>query len=340
MKKIAFLLSLLFAIGCNAPSETPTNSGGDTVPTSLPEGPLLGETAGDTPTIFAPGFISTLDNELNGLFSPDGKEFYYSLDAPRGDFRVIAVSQQDAEGRWSEPRVADFSGKYSDVDPQMTPDGQRIYFCSRRPRTPGDTLPRDYDIWYVDRQAVSWGEAVRLGATVNTERNDWYCSSTAGGNLYYATWDDERKTDDIFRVVVSEKGLERENIGGGVNTPFAEFDPFIAPDESYLIFAGYRPDAGFGGIDLYISYRVDGAWSEAQNLGPEINSGGKDYCPWVTTDGQYFFFTSMRTETAYPGSETVTLAGLRTKMRSMDNGLGNVYWVKADFIERMRPAAE
>lgn len=37
---------------------------------------------GITPEIFAPGFISTENREFNSVFTPDGKEFYYSNQTP------------------------------------------------------------------------------------------------------------------------------------------------------------------------------------------------------------------------------------------------------------------
>ena len=335
MNRIILCLPLLFFISCTTPESESIPDSGGIEPKAMPSGPYLGETAENTAKRFAPGFISTPENELNGLFSPDGKEFFYSIDAPRGEFAVILISRQDAEGNWSEPEIAPFSGHYSDVDPLMSPDGKRIFFCSKRPR-PGNEEPRDADIWYVDRQGDGWSDPIHLDSTVNTTRNDWYCSSTHDGVLYYSTWDDERKTDDIFRVVPTENGYQREKIGEEVNTYNAEFDPFIAPDESYLIFSSWRQE-GLGNVDLYISFQVDGNWTPAKNMGEIVNSPARDYCPWVSPDGQDLFFTSMRTETAYPGMENPTVDGLRNKIRSLDNGMGNVYWVKTDDIEAMRP---
>lgn len=37
---------------------------------------------GMTPEIFAPGFISTGKAELNSVFTPDGREFYFAIYTP------------------------------------------------------------------------------------------------------------------------------------------------------------------------------------------------------------------------------------------------------------------
>ena len=77
-----------------------------------------------------------------------------------------------------------------------------------------------------------------------------------------------------------------------INTEHYEADVFIAPDESYMIFCAVRPD-GFGRGDLYISFNDGGGnWTEAKNMGDLINSNGHELCPFVSPDGQYFFYTS------------------------------------------------
>lgn len=48
---------------------------------------------------------------------------------------------------------------------------------------------------------------------------------------------------------------------------FNDHDPFIAPDESCLIFSSNRP-GGYGSNDLYISFRNDNdTWTAPRNMG-------------------------------------------------------------------------
>jgi len=125
--------------------------------------------------------------------------------------------------------------------------------------------------------------------------------------------------DDLYRsrLVNGEYG-EPENLGAAINTDdYEEYAPFVDPDEDYLIFASNRP-GGFGGNDLYISFQnPDGSWTEPRNMGDTINSGAGDTIPYVSPDGEYFFFITRR-------------AG--------DRGY-NPYWVDAQIIEDLRPPA-
>ncbi len=65
--------------------------------------------------------------------------------------------------------------------------------------------------------------------------------------------------------------------------------PFIAPDESYLLFSS---DRNTGRQSLFISFRrSDGSWTEAHGLGEAINSQKGERFPYVSPDGKYLFFT-------------------------------------------------
>src|SRR5206468_9307685 len=98
----------------------------------------------DKPSIFGEGVISTGDYESHPAFTPDMKTIYFLKDSPDFFFWTIFVSDFQ-DGRWSEPRVAPFSGQYKDADPFITADGSKLFFISNRP-VPGKAH-RDLDIW-------------------------------------------------------------------------------------------------------------------------------------------------------------------------------------------------
>jgi Tol biopolymer transport system component len=126
------------------------------------------------------------------------------------------------------------------------------------------------------------------------------------------------------------------NKQNGISTTSHEVDPFIAPDESYLIFASDRP-GGYGEADLYICFRQsDGTWPKAQNMGPSINTKTGELCPSVSPDGKYLFFSSNRS--LYPNySETpITYAEKERILNSPGNGNPDIYWVDAKIIEELK----
>jgi Tol biopolymer transport system component len=287
------------------------------------------------PSIFGKGVISTGDFDSHPAFTPDGKTLYFLRSTPNFNFWTILVSRFE-RGTWSMPEVAPFSGRYSDADPFVTSDGMRFYFISNRPVT--GKQKQDLDIWVMEREGTGWGEPKNLGAPVNSEGSEWYPTFTREGTLYFGSdrAGGKGRTDLYRSRLVNGKYAEPENLGDVINTQFNEFEPYIAPDESYLIFmAGGRPD-GLGGFDLYISYNRQGQWMKPVNLGDKINSAGNEYSPMISPDGNYFFWASTRAFTDKPLEKRMTYSELTTRLRSAGNGLGDIYQIDISAVKILR----
>lgn len=281
------------------------------------------------PTIFGTGVISTGDFDSHPAFTPDGKTLYFVRSAPTFNFWTIVVSHYK-NNRWTEPEVLSISGQYRDADPFITSDGKRFYFISDRPKgaTPTKDEERSLDIWFMEREGSGWGKPQNIGAPINSPGHEWYPTVALDGTIYFGSDRAGGKgRTDIYRSrLVDGKYTEPENLGDAINTPYDEFEPYIAPDQTYLIFMATRPD-GHGGSDLYLSYQRDGVWIKAVNLGDKINSSGSEYSPLVTPDGKYFFWTSSRTLNPSSQTKRLTYTDLVTKLRSPGNGLGDIYQI-------------
>ena len=286
--------------------------------------------AATTPELFAPGTISTSANELNAAFSPDGRTLYFTRTlGDGGRFGVILVTHKLPNERWATPAVAPFSGRFADYDPSVSPDGSRLFFISNRPRTAdGRTPERDFDIWVVERAGNEWGAPRNLGAPVNGDGDELYPSVAADGALYFSSCGrrDSRGRCDLYRSRPrDDRYLEPESLGDSVNTPASETDAYVAPDQSYLVYAVYgRADAAGNG-DLYVSFNSGGVWSAARHLGPEINTVAREYCPVVSPDGKHLYFTSQHGVPDVPRSRALTYTELGDSLSGVRNGFGNIY---------------
>jgi Tol biopolymer transport system component len=281
------------------------------------------------PTVFAEGVVSTDESESHPAFTPDGETLYFLKNSPSFNFWTIVVTRFK-NNRWSAPEVAPFSGQYRDADPFITTDGSQFYFISDRPAAPqsGTNEQRSLDIWVMKKSGAGWSAPVNLGVPVNSGGDEWYPTVAADGTLYFGSDRAEGKgRTDLYRArLVNGKYAVPENLGDSVNTQFDEYEPYIAPDQSYLIFMAARPD-GRGGSDLFISYQKNGAWTKAVNLGDKINSSASEYSPKVSPDGRYFFWTSTRGFGSTPQPKRLTYQELTTKLRSPRNGLGDIYQI-------------
>jgi Tol biopolymer transport system component len=281
--------------------ETPKLTAGEK--TGL-QGPYLGQNPpGLEPRIFAPGVVSTVGNfEFAITFTPDGRELYFTRRSDGGGQNTIMVSRWEQDG-WSAPEEAAFCKDFPSNEPYITPDGKRLYFGCRRQR-PG-TDQADYGIWVTERTAGGgWGEARYYGLGM-------YVSASRSGDLYMTDIFNSAG-GGIVRYLSSGGTLSLpEKLGGGVNAPRNGDHAFIAPDGSLIVFDSYFRPGGQGGEgDLWVCFKKpDGTWTEALNLGDTINTPATNFCPSLSPDGKYVFYSTCR----------------------------DIYWVSAEVIERLRP---
>lgn len=253
--------------------------------------------------IFSPGVISDEKWQWRLTFTPDGRTAYFSESDgffPASRKATIYMSRL-RDGAWSTPETAPFSGTHSDMDPFVTPDGERLYFSSIRPS--GGVEKPDLDLWMVEKRGSGWSEPVRLGPEVNSDADELYASASADGTIYFASGPlapAPGQHFDIYRATRAGAGFAaRQALGAGVNTqpsssdvtPVAawEFNPEISADGTLLVFASLRP-GGHGLGDLYASRLVNGEWSAAVNLGPPVNTAADEYHPTLSRDGLRLYF--------------------------------------------------
>ena len=259
------------------------------------EGPYMGQTPpGLIAEPFAPGIISTDGWELEGVFAPGMNEFYYTTNNGKGTpITVIGFRQEN--NVWNKYLEFKRKGEIT-----FSPDGSRMHMAKG----------------YKDREGNGWSERKSLGPMF--DRKDWgimRLSASAKGSYVF----DDFKNNDTIRIS-SIKDKERQvpkKMGAMVNTGKFTAHPFIAPDESYLIWDSKR-EGGFGDSDLYISFRQeDDSWGPAINMGDTVNSDKWDAYASVTPDGKYILFN-----------------------RGIDDNNDNVdiYWVDAQIIETLRSA--
>jgi Tol biopolymer transport system component len=288
--KIFVLLPLLATAACGAA-------------VSPPQDAPQGADAAVEATHFSPGVISDHRWQYRITFTPDGDTAYFAVADgffPAVRRSSIHVSHRTADGAWSAPAVAAFSGTHTDIDPFVTPDGRRLYFSSIRPVD--GVLKPALDIFYMERTSAGWSDPIRLGPEINSERDELYPSLDASGTLYFASGP-FRPTPgegwDIYSAPPRGDGFAPRAPVAAVNTRLPwnpedptqdwEFNPEVSADGRILVFASLRP-GGHGSGDLYVSHRQGGEWSAPVNLGPAVNSSHDEFHPTLSRDGRTLYF--------------------------------------------------
>jgi ankyrin repeat protein/Tol biopolymer transport system component len=278
---------------------------------------------GVSPEVFALGIVSTVEIEHGNITtSPDGSEIFWTssykppvIYGSSGSFKVW--SSKRVGNQWSAPKLSFLTKNEITTDdvPFISPDGKRMIFMSRRSiYSDGNDEMKEY-YWYVDKTNNGWTEPKLLDATINDLQIRWQVSISKSRTLFFcASRPDGKGGSDIYMSKLTDgKYLKPENLGDSVNSKAEEVAPFIAPDESYILFSKEsRTDRSLKS-GLYVAYRnSEGTWTKPVYLGDEINQGGAS-CPYISPDGKYLFFNSGR------------------------NGNYDIYWVSAKIIEELRP---
>ncbi|WP_420386566.1 hypothetical protein [Roseivirga sp.] len=259
-------------------------------------GPYLGQKPpGLTPEPFAPGLVTTQRWEYSGVFSPDMKEFYFLRQPADSSEKQEFVVHKNEGNKWQETVISSRQGQ-----PFVSPDGKTMHLGRR----------------FKERQKNGeWSELKRLESPFDSLPIMRLTASSKGTYFF-----DEFKRDftgDIrYSRLVNGKYEAPRLLHKGINAG-GSFHPFIAPDESYLLFDSKR-EGGFGDSDIYVSFRQqNGEWGDPINLGDKINTEAWEASASVTPDGKYLFFNRNM------GSENY---------ENVD-----IFWISMQVVENLRP---
>lgn len=171
--------------------------------------------------------------------------------------------------------------------PAITADDQTIIF-TRRANTE--------DFFISQKNEDSWSPSIPLSSAINTPGNEGaQCISPDGQYLFFAGCgraDGLGKCDIYYAKKVGEKWSTPQNLGTPINSQYWESQPTISADGKTLYFVSDRK-GGYGSYDIYKStYTGAGKWSTPQNLGPNINTAGEEFSPFIHADNQTLYFCS------------------------------------------------
>jgi hypothetical protein len=287
MRKPSFFLILVFAMLLNACNTKKQHSKDSDSPTI--KSPYLGQkTPGLIPELFAPGIVSTEEyREASGVFTPNMKEFYFVKYGGKYEKRTLVVIQYKNH-KWGSESVVS-----TDIThPFISTDGTIMYSRNK----------------YMDRTDSGWSEVKSLEEPFK-DIPIMRLSSSAKGTYYFDFAEMEGDGYIRYSRLIDGKREEPQKMSKEINNGKWIAHPFIAPDESYLIWDAEK-EGGYGDNDLYISFRKkDGSWGAAINMGDKINSVFQENGARMTPDEKYLFF----------------------------NRQSNIFWVDAQIIETIRP---
>ncbi len=290
---LAFSASLLFAPHAVA-------SGGQAQPVKLAPG-----------AINQPGQIT-----LTPAFTPDGLTAYFpqSECAQIGPCPQTLRISQKIDGVWqvSEAFPLPQMGR---IDwPSITPDGKYllISWSADRAKYADLDVEEDFDLYRLDLTKadavpepldIIYGEAAdinrpRSGAIKRLRyvHNETSPQMTLDGDLYFWTERfDAVGERDIFILPQEDDGNYdiAKPLPAPINSTGRDNHAWVSP-AGELMFITYNERGGEGRADIFVSRKIDGTWTEPENLGPHLNGPASDIAAKMTPDKSDIVFTSTR----------------------------------------------
>lgn len=181
-----------------------------------------------------------------------------------------------------------FNDEKSNFNPVISSDGKSFAFM---------VSLKFYDaVMFSKLINGKWTSSVNITPEVQLDGKIYISCLSADGKVLLLSKNDNYNSDIYESLLNGSKWTPAVKLGKNINTKYWESHGFISEDGNQMIFSSDRP-GGFGGLDLYISQKVNGEWGPAVNLGPEINTQFNEDRAFLINNGETLFFSSQGHQT-------------------------------------------
>ncbi len=173
-----------------------------------------------------------------------------------------------------------FTSKRKDSDESMSPSGlafEKVYYSNKD-------------------ENGNWTKAEEIQGEVNANLNTAGVALSGDGEklIVFKTDPDDWSVGNLFESEEIDGAWTKPKLlNQNINSPgYIETGASISLDGNTIYFSSNRP-GGLGGFDLYrVKKLPNGNWSQAMNLGPNINTKKNDKAPFIHPNGFSLFFSS------------------------------------------------
>jgi len=184
---------------------------------------------------------------------------------------------------------------YDDYAMYILPNDTLVIFTSKRPTNIGGiTSPYDgeyyEDVYFASKNKDTFGKSYNPGRQINTENPDACVGISTDGSIIYLYSD--INSGDIFTTRFIDGKWLKPSYYYPVNSEFKETNLAFAENGKYLYFVSNRTGT-FGGKDIFfMKMNSDSTFSEAINLGENINSVYDEDCIFINESNDSLYFSS------------------------------------------------
>jgi outer membrane protein OmpA-like peptidoglycan-associated protein len=264
----------------------------------------------------APGFIGTpervwVDNvsDINSEFDDygpsvmtDGSQIIFSSNRKNsrtpnqaGIYDSDVYFSDLVNGKWVAPKPVDggINTGEEEASSMISYDGTKMLIYR-------SNTEKGMDVFESKLKGLKWSAPEDFSVNINTKDNQTFASYSYDDVIIYYVNDrvlgeSESGTDIYFSGAIDKKSRK---YGSGqplsnVNSKFNEGPIYMHPNGRVMYFCSEGHNS-MGGMDIFMSRKKQGQWSEPVNLGYPINSPYDDMFFGVTASGKYAYIASNR----------------------------------------------
>lgn len=218
---------------------------------------------------------------------------------PQGAVKVTPASDAyppilESDG-WQDPvpLTSGVNTAGGEDSPFVMPDGKTLYFFF----TPNVTVPAEKQLLdrvtgiYVSKMVNgSWSDAKRVILQDQGRLALDGCACVQGGVIWFCSAREGYSGVNIFTANASGSSwCCWTNAGNLLNRDYGVGEVHLTADGNRLYFHSSRA-GGEGGLDIWVSERVNGTWQEPIDV-EAVNTAGNEGYPFVSQDGSELWFT-------------------------------------------------
>jgi outer membrane protein OmpA-like peptidoglycan-associated protein len=248
--------------------------------------------------------INTKYNDFSPCISTDGATMYFTSNRENGKTANdvgtydtdIYVSEM-TKGKWGKPKNAGtpLSTTADEVVTNMGYDGTKMLLFRKEMGKEVES----YDVMETFLKGASWTSPVSMSRNINTRANQTFASYNYNDvKIFYLSdlGSNSSGMEIYFSGVMDRKKRQYGNgqtLGRVINTKFNEGSVFMHPDGETMYFSSEGHNS-MGGMDIFVSTKKQGQWTEPKNLGYPINTPYDDVFFASTASGKWAYISSNR----------------------------------------------
>ncbi|MDE6049302.1 MAG: OmpA family protein [Paramuribaculum sp.] len=190
-----------------------------------------------------------------------------------------------------------FNSRRSDFAPAL--QGDKLYITTTNEKVTGNaksevTGVKRGDIWEVSKdEHGKWQRPEPVKGELNTEADEGIVSFSPDGRLMYFTRAKRRQDADTkVEIMTSARSdaswSEARSLDLIEDTVYNYGHPSVTPSGKYIYFISDRPGT-YGATDIWRMNMDAKAGSLPENLGPAINTSGREMFPYAFSDSILYF---------------------------------------------------